>query len=36
MAISGRIAFVRNSFKQIFNPNPVIDIVNIKDVKSDI
>lgn len=34
MAISGRMAFVRNSFKLIFNPKPVIDIVKIKDVKT--
>lgn len=33
MAISGRIALVRNSFKLIFNPKPVIDIVKINDVK---
>ncbi len=32
MAISGRIALVRNSLKLIFKPNPVIDIVSKNDV----
>lgn len=34
MAIRGRNDFVRNSFRLIFNPKPVIDIVKINDVKT--
>ena len=35
IAISGRMDLVRNSFKLIFNPKPVIDIVKINDVKTE-
>ena len=36
IAINGRSAFERNSFRFTFNPSPTIAIVNSKVVKLDI